>query len=94
MCLKCLKLWIDSVKVSENIKKELKGITDSKEIEYRFYKDLEFGTGGLRGVIGAGTNRMNMYTVSKSTQGYSEYLNKHFENPSIAIDYDSRNMSR
>lgn len=55
---------------------------------------MEFGTGGLRGVIGAGTNRMNIYTVSKATQGYSEYLNKHFENPSIAIAYDSRNMSK
>ena len=88
-----LKMWMESVNVSEKIKKELKGIIDEKEIEDRFYKNLEFGTGGLRGIIGAGTNRMNIYTVAKATQGYSEYLNKHFENPSIAIAYDSRNMS-
>ena len=88
-----LKMWMESVNVSEKIKKELKGIIDEKEIEDRFYKDLEFGTGGLRGIIGAGTNRMNIYTVAKATQGYSEYLNKHFENPAIAIAYDSRNMS-
>lgn len=89
-----LKMWMESVKVSEEIKKELKKVNDEKEIEDRFYKDLEFGTGGLRGVIGAGTNRMNIYTVSKATQGYAEYLNKNFENPSIAIAYDSRNMSK
>ncbi|WP_415341328.1 phospho-sugar mutase [Clostridium perfringens] len=92
--LEKMKSWMESSKVSEEIKKELKIITDEKEIEERFYKDLEFGTGGLRGIIGAGTNRMNIYTVSKATQGYSEYLNKHFENPSIAIAYDSRNMSK
>lgn len=92
--LEKLKMWLDSAKVSEKIKKELKGLNDPIEIEDRFYKDLEFGTGGLRGVIGAGTNRMNIYTVSKATQGYSEYLKKHFENPSIAIAYDSRNMSK
>ncbi|MDK0953730.1 phospho-sugar mutase [Clostridium perfringens] len=92
--LQKLKMWIGSTKVSEEIKRDLKELTDSKEIEDRFYKDLEFGTGGLRGVIGAGTNRMNIYTVAKVTQGYVEYLKKHFENPSIAIAYDSRNMSK
>ncbi|ELC8398747.1 phospho-sugar mutase [Clostridium perfringens] len=92
--LQKLKMWIGSTKVSEEIKRDLKELTDSKEIEDRFYKDLEFGTGGLRGVIGAGTNRMNIYTVAKATQGYVEYLKKHFENPSIAIAYDSRNMSK
>ncbi|MGU8484217.1 phospho-sugar mutase [Clostridium perfringens] len=92
--LEKLKIWMESVKVSEKVKRELKGLTDPIEIEDRFYKDLEFGTGGLRGVIGAGTNRMNIYTVSKATQGYSEYLKKHFESPSIAIAYDSRNMSK
>ena len=55
-----------------------------------FYKDLEFGTGGLRGVIGAGTNRMNIYTVAKATQGYSDYLNQNFQEPSVAIAHDSR----
>ena len=92
--LEKLKMWIESAKVSEKTKKELKELKDPIEIEDRFYKDLEFGTGGLRGVIGVGTNSMNIYTVAKATQGYSEYLNKHFENPSIAIAYDSRNMLR
>ncbi|ELC8444137.1 phospho-sugar mutase [Clostridium perfringens] len=91
--LEKFKMWMESAKVSEKTKKELKELKDPIEIEDRFYKDLEFGTGGLRGVIGVGTNRMNIYTVSKATQGYSEYLNKHFKNPSIAIAYDSRNMS-
>lgn len=90
--LEKFKMWIKSAKVSEKTKKELKDLTDPMEIKDRFYKNLEFGTGGVMGVIGAGTNRMNIYTVSKATQGYSEYLNKHFENPSIAIAYDSRNM--
>ncbi|CUO46036.1 phospho-sugar mutase [Clostridium disporicum] len=88
------KVWINSVVVNDELKSELKVIKDEKEIEDRFYKDLEFGTGGLRGVIGAGTNRMNIYTVSKATQGYAQYLNAHFEAPSVAIAYDSRNMSR
>lgn len=61
-----------------------------EEILDRFYRSLEFGTAGLRGVIGAGTNRMNYYTVGRATQGLADFLNKHFENPSIAIGYDSR----
>ena len=85
--------WLKSSIIDENIKKELREIEDEKEIEDRFYKDLEFGTGGLRGVIGAGSNRMNIYTVSKATQGFSNYLNKKFEKPSVAIAYDSRHMS-
>lgn len=67
--------------------------SDEKEIFDHFYRDLEFGTGGLRGVIGVGTNRMNIYTVAKATQGYSIYLKQHFEVPSVAIAYDSRNKS-
>lgn len=63
---------------------------DEAEIEDRFYRELEFGTGGLRGVLGAGTNRMNLYTVAKATQGYSNYLRKNARNPSVAIAYDSR----
>ncbi|WP_143314431.1 phospho-sugar mutase [Clostridium sp. HBUAS56017] len=86
--------WLNSSIISEEIKKELRNIKDDKEIEDRFYKDLEFGTGGLRGVIGAGTNRMNIYTVSKATQGFANYLNENFKEPSIAIAYDSRNMSK
>ena len=85
--------WLDSEIISEEIKNELRAIKDEKEIEDRFYKDLEFGTGGLRGVIGAGSNRMNIYTVSQATQGFADYLNANFENPSVAIAYDSRNMS-
>lgn len=85
--------WLDSEIISEEIKGELRAIKDEKEIEDRFYKDLEFGTGGLRGVIGAGSNRMNIYTVSQATQGFADYLNASFENPSVAVAYDSRNMS-
>ncbi len=66
---------------------------DTEEILDRFYKNLEFGTAGLRGVIGAGTNRMNTYTVNHATQGLSDYLNETFEHPSVAIAYDSRNFS-
>lgn len=86
--------WLDSNIISEEIKEELRNIKDDKEIEDRFYKDLEFGTGGLRGVIGAGTNRMNIYTVSQATQGFANYLNENFENPKVAVAYDSRNMSK
>lgn len=86
--------WLQSDIINEETKNELRNIKDDKEIEDRFYKDLEFGTGGLRGIIGAGTNRMNIYTVSKATQGFANYLNEAFENPSVAIAYDSRNMSK
>lgn len=88
------KHWLESDIINEETKNELRNIKDDKEIEDRFYKDLEFGTGGLRGIIGAGTNRMNIYTVSKATQGFANYLNEAFENPSVAIAYDSRNMSK
>ena len=79
----------------EETKKELLSITDEKEIEDRFYKNLKFGTGGLRGIMGAGANRMNKYTVSKATQGLADYLNFEFDgDKSVAIAYDSRNNSR
>ena len=69
----------------EETKAELLAITDEKEIEDRFYKDLEFGTGGLRGVMGAGANRMNKYTVSKATKGLADYLiDEYKENISVA----------
>ena len=68
--------WLNSKVISESVKEELRGITDEKELEDRFYKELDFGTGGLRGVIGYGSNRMNVYTVSKATQGFANYLNK------------------
>ena len=60
--------WLNSAVIAEEVKEELRSITDEKELEDRFYKDLDFGTGGLRGVIGFGSNRMNVYTVSKATQ--------------------------
>jgi phosphoglucomutase len=86
--------WINSEFIGEETKNELKNISDEKEIEDRFYKDLDFGTGGLRGIIGAGSNRMNIYTVAKATQGFANYLNNNFNDPSVAIAYDSRNMSK
>ncbi|MBE6054532.1 MAG: phospho-sugar mutase [Clostridium sartagoforme] len=86
--------WLSSSIVDDSMKDELRKIEDEKEIEDRFYKDLDFGTGGLRGIIGAGSNRMNIYTVSKATQGFANYLNGRFKNPSVAIAYDSRNMSK
>ena len=79
----------------EETKAELTAITDEKEIEDRFYKDLEFGTGGMRGIMGAGANRMNKYTISKATQGLADYLkNEYKDNISVAIAHDSRNNSR
>lgn len=90
-------MWLNSKSVDESVKHELKSIKDEKEIEDRFYKELEFGTGGLRGVIGAGTNRMNSYTVGKATQGLANYLKIKYENRkeiSVSVAHDSRIMSR
>ncbi|MBR2455233.1 MAG: phospho-sugar mutase [Clostridia bacterium] len=79
----------------EDTKNELLSLTDEKEIEDRFYKDLEFGTGGLRGIMGAGPNRMNRYTIAKATKGYADYLKSSFKGEiSVAIAYDSRNNSQ
>ena len=79
----------------ENTRAELESITDEKEIEDRFYKDLAFGTGGLRGVMGAGSNRMNRYTVGKATLGLARYLkSKNDGKISVAIAYDTRNNSQ
>ncbi len=87
--------WISSSTISEEVKEELRVIKDEKEIEDRFYKELEFGTGGLRGIIGAGTNRMNVYTVGKATQGFADFINDTYKGEkAIAIAYDSRNMSK
>lgn len=89
-------LWINSNEIDDATKEELKSIKDEKELEDRFYKELEFGTGGLRGVIGAGSNRMNIYTVGKATQGLAQYLlNTYNKNDiSVSIAYDSRIMSK
>lgn len=82
--------WLSKAEDAD-LQEELKSIEgDSEQINDRFYRELEFGTGGLRGVIGAGTYRMNIYTVAKATQGYSNYLNQVTEKPSVAIAYDSR----
>ena len=79
----------------DDTRNELLSITDEKEIEDRFYKELEFGTGGLRGIMGAGPNRMNRYTIAKATKGYADYLKSRFDGEiSVAIAYDSRNNSR
>lgn len=84
-------LWCDNAKEDPDLQTELNSIKDDNDaILDRFYRDLEFGTGGLRGVIGAGTNRMNIYTVRRATQGFADYLNQEYSNPSVAISYDSR----
>ena len=81
--------WLANAVADTDVAAELKAM-DYVEVEDAFYRDLAFGTGGLRGVIGAGTNRMNIYTVAKASQGLADYLKKHFEEPSVAIGYDSR----
>ena len=87
--------WLQDAYFDEKTKEELRGIAgDEKEIEDRFYKELEFGTGGLRGGIGAGTNRMNIYTVRKATQGLANYIiSQGGKEKGVAIAYDSRRMS-
>lgn len=90
------EIWLESPYIDESIKEELRSIEKlDLEIEDRFYKELEFGTGGMRGKIGAGTNRMNVHTVSKATQGIANYLYSKYPNEEIkvAIAYDSRHMS-
>ena len=84
-------LWCKNAKDDPDLCTELESIKDDNDaIVDRFYRNLEFGTGGLRGVIGAGTNRMNIYTVRRATQGFADYLNQEYTNPSVAISYDSR----
>ena len=90
------KKWINSSFIDEDTKNELRNIENNeKEIEDRFYKNLEFGTAGLRGIIGAGTNRMNKYTVSKATQGLANFIIKEKgQDRGVAISFDSRHMSK
>lgn len=84
-------LWLNNTKDEKEIYDELVSVEGKDdEILDRFYKNLEFGTGGLRGVIGAGTNRMNVFTVNQATQGLADYLNAEFDSPSVAIAHDSR----
>ncbi|MEE1526954.1 MAG: phospho-sugar mutase [Blautia sp.] len=89
------KDWLENPYFDENTKAELKAIEqDDNEIKERFYKELEFGTAGLRGIIGAGTNRMNIYTVRKTTQGLANYIAAvNGQAKGVAIAYDSRRMS-
>ena len=81
--------WLTKADMDPALLEELRTM-DEKQQEDAFYRDLSFGTGGLRGVIGAGTNRMNIYTVAKATQGLANYLKEHFRAPSVAIGFDSR----
>ena len=86
--------WCTKAVDDPDLIEELKSVSgDEAEIRERFYRDLEFGTGGLRGVLGAGTNRMNIYTVRRATQGLANYVKKDFAQPSVAISHDSRNKS-
>ncbi len=93
--LKKYNEWLENDEIDEETKEELRKIKeDDDEIKDSFYKDLEFGTAGLRGIVGAGTNRMNKYTVGKATQGLANYIIKNNgQNRGVAIAYDSRNMS-
>ena len=88
--------WLEDDYFDQDTKNELLAIrNNANEVEDRFYRELEFGTGGLRGVIGAGTNRMNIYTVRKATQGLANYILKQgTQEKGVAIAYDSRRMSR
>ncbi len=88
---KLYELWLGKATADPDLKAELESIKDDEDGKSdRFYRDLEFGTGGLRGVIGAGTNRMNVYTVKKATQGLAEYILASGEKKSVAVSYDSR----
>ena len=92
--LETYKEWLNSPLLDKEEKEELLTIQDNdKLIEDRFYKDLAFGTGGLRGVMEVGTNRMNRFVIRRATQGLANFLNKKYDNPSVAIAYDSRNRS-
>ena len=91
MYTKQYELWCEKAIGDPDLTKELADIKENPDaVSDAFYKDLEFGTGGLRGVIGAGTNRMNIYTVGKATQGLAAYVNSVSKNGSVAIAYDSR----
>ena len=80
--------WLKSCSDKDLIR-ELQSM-EASSVEDAFYRDLAFGTGGLRGILGAGTNRMNIYTVAKASKGLADYIKRHFEHPSIAVSYDSR----
>ena len=85
--------WLNSNFLSEEDKKILENMSD-EEIEGAFCKELEFGTAGIRGIMGLGTNRLNTYNIGKVTLGLANYLNKHYPNSSVVIGYDTRHNSR
>ena len=86
-----LATWLDNVEEAD-LREELEAMRDDEKAAIEaFHKDLEFGTAGLRGIIGAGTDRMNVYTVGRATQGFADYLVANYENPSVVIGRDSRN---
>ncbi len=90
------KIWLESNYFDEKTKNELQNIKNEKEIEDRFYKDLKFGTGGMRGIIGAGTNRINIYTITKVTQGLANYIKESGKEAcarGVIIAHDCRIMS-
>lgn len=89
-----VKNWLDSPAVPEFLKEEIRTVHDEKEIRDRFYCDLAFGTGGLRGKIGAGTNRMNILTIGLATAGLAEFLIDSYATPSVCIAYDTRRFSK
>ena len=87
------KIWLQHPGMPEELLAQLRTMSE-EELGDSFYRDLTFGTGGLRGVLGAGTNRMNLYTVSRATRGLGRYLLEAAEHPSCAVSYDSRIDSR
>ncbi len=89
------KDWLNHENLDSQVRAQLEAMAGNEnEIFESFYRDLEFGTAGLRGILGAGTNRMNIYTVGKATQGFAGYLKENFKTPSVAIAYDCRNNSK
>lgn len=95
--MKEYEFWLESPYIDDKTKEELKSVTDKKKIEDMFYRDLEFGTGGLRGIIGPGTNRMNIYIIRKTTQGLANHIKKSGKSAKtrgVVIAYDSRHKSR
>ena len=99
-CTSVAQQWLDSSLYDEATQAEVKSMIEAEDktpLIDSFYRTLEFGTGGLRGIMGAGTNRMNIYTVGAATQGLSNYLNKNFkdlEQISVVVGHDCRNNSR
>ena len=93
-CKAAKAAWLADARLEEALRVELTQAVTDEDIEDRFYRELEFGTSGLRGVMGAGTNRMNIHVIDRATQGLAKYMLDTFEDPSVAIAYDTRNNSR